>query len=268
MIELRTLGAVDLRDADGAECRTVLAQPKRVALLVYLAVAQPRGFQRRDVLLPLFWPELDQQHARGALRKAVHGVRHDLRPDTLLGRGDEELGVSAAALWCDTVAFERAIATHGFADALDLYRGEFLTGFFIGGAPDFEHWVERERSRLRAEAAQAAWALAEQAAGAHEAVAVVTWARRAMTFSPSDEGALRRLVTLCYRVGDRAAALGAYAEFAARLLADFGVRPSAETRDLIEAVKMSRAMSSPPTLDRRHLDQPPERTPRKRERPS
>jgi DNA-binding SARP family transcriptional activator len=240
MIELRTLGVVDLRDAHGAECRTVLAQPKRVALLVYLAVAQPRGFQRRDVLLALFWPELDQQHARGALRKAVYSVRHDLGPGTLLGRGDEELGVSEGALWCDTVAFERAIATHGFADALDLYRGEFLTGFFIGGAPDFERWVEQERSRLRAEAARAAWALAEQAASEHEPVGAVTWARRALTFSPSDEGAVRRLVTLCYRVGDRAAALHAYAEFEARLLAEYGVRPSAETRELIEAVRMSR----------------------------
>lgn len=251
MIELRTLGAVDLRDAHGAECRAVLAQPKRVALLVYLAVAQPHGFQRRDVLLPLFWPELDQQHARGALRKAVHGVRHDLGLDTLLGRGDEELGVPEAALWCDAVAFERAIATHGFTDAMDLYRGEFLTGFFIGGAPEFERWVELERTRLRAEAARAAWALAEQAASEHEAVGVVSWARRALAFAPSDEGALRRLVTLCYRVGDRAAALAAYAEFATRLWAEYGVRPSAETRELIEAVKMSRAMPPPPTYGSR-----------------
>src|SRR2546425_2770560 len=85
MIELRTLGAVDLRDGDGREVRTVVAQPKRLALLVYLAVARPRGFHRRDTLLALFWPELDQERGRAALRKAAHVVRQGLGP----GRSEE-----------------------------------------------------------------------------------------------------------------------------------------------------------------------------------
>jgi DNA-binding SARP family transcriptional activator len=54
MIRLRTLGALDLRDADGQELRGVLAQPKRAALLAYLALATPRGYHRRDTLLALF----------------------------------------------------------------------------------------------------------------------------------------------------------------------------------------------------------------------
>ena len=239
MIELRTLGAVDLRGPDGRELRTVLAQPKRVALLVYLAVARPHGFQRRDVLLALFWPELDQQRARGALRKAVHVVRRGLGPDTLVGRGDEEVGLADAVLRCDAVAFEQAVAEQRFGDALELYGGDFLEGFFISGAPEFERWVDRERSRLREQAASAAWALAERAALAEQDVFVVKWARRALSFTPTDEGALRRLITLFYRMGDRAAALHAYNEFSARLLEEFGVRPSAETRKLVEAVKAS-----------------------------
>ena len=35
-------------------------------------------------------------------------------------------------------------------------------------------------------------------------------------------------------------------EFSARLLAEYGVRPSAETRDLIEAVKLSREIRFTP----------------------
>src|SRR2546425_9525676 len=89
MIELRTLGVVDLRDRDGRELRAVLAQPKRLALLVYLAVARPRGFHRRDTLLALFWPELEQGRARAALRKAVLVVRQGLDP---AGRGGREGG--------------------------------------------------------------------------------------------------------------------------------------------------------------------------------
>src|ERR687888_466183 len=108
MIELVTLGVVDLRDRDGREVRAVLAQPKRLALLVYLAVAQPCGFHRRDTLLGLFWPELDEGRARAALRKAVLVLRRGLGAGALVGRGDEELGLGGGAVACDAVAFQQA----------------------------------------------------------------------------------------------------------------------------------------------------------------
>lgn len=239
MIELRTLGAVDLRDGEGREVGSVLAQPKRLALLVYLAVARPGDFHRRDTLLGLFWPELDQARARAALRKAVLFLRRGLGAGALLGRGDEELGLAAALVACDAVAFERAVVEGRFGDALDLYRGDLLDGFFVAGAPEFERWVERERPRLRERAAGAAWALAEAAATTTREDLVVRWGRRALEFTPTDESALRRLVRLFYRMGDRAAALRAYNDFATRLLDECGVRPSAETRRLVELMRQS-----------------------------
>ena len=69
MVEFRVLGALNLLGAGGHELKSVLAQPKRVALLAYLATATPRRLHRRDSLLALFWPELDQEHARAALRQ-------------------------------------------------------------------------------------------------------------------------------------------------------------------------------------------------------
>ena len=44
MIELRALGTLALRDSSGEDLHSVLAQPKRVALLAYLAIARPSGF--------------------------------------------------------------------------------------------------------------------------------------------------------------------------------------------------------------------------------
>jgi len=239
MIELRALGSVDLRDGAGRDVQAVLAQPKRLALLAYLAVARPRGFHRRDVLLALFWPELNQQRARAALRKAVHVVRRQLGAEVLVGRGDEDLGLADGAVWCDAVAFEHVLTAQRFDEALELYRGDLFDGFFVSGAPEFERWVDRERSRLRELAAGAAWALAELLGEDGQDAAVVKWVRRAMEFTPMDEGALRRLIVLFYHMGDRAAALHAYNEFAGRLMREYGVRPCAETRKLMETVKAS-----------------------------
>jgi hypothetical protein len=41
------------------------------------------------------------------------------------------------------------------ARALELYQGDLLEGFFVAAAPEYEHWLERERSRLRSQAARA-----------------------------------------------------------------------------------------------------------------
>src|SRR6266700_2976656 len=71
MIRLRTLGAVDLKDSEGRELRPLLTQPKRLALLTYLALAGSSGFRRRDTVVALFWPELDEEHARGSLPEAL-----------------------------------------------------------------------------------------------------------------------------------------------------------------------------------------------------
>jgi serine/threonine-protein kinase len=71
MLQLRTLGAIDLRKSSGDVVRAVLAQPKRLALLVYLATAKPSGFHQKDTLRALFWPDADDHHARHALNRAL-----------------------------------------------------------------------------------------------------------------------------------------------------------------------------------------------------
>src|SRR5256884_159559 len=90
VIELRLFGGLDLRRSDGRELDSILTQPKRVALLAFLATATSYRLHRRDTLLGLFWPELDQEHARAALRQALHGLRQGLGADVLTSRGDEE----------------------------------------------------------------------------------------------------------------------------------------------------------------------------------
>ncbi len=93
MIKLQTLGGLGLHDARGRELRSILAASKPAALLTYLAVATPRGFHRRDTLLALFWPELDQEHARGALRQALRVIRSSMTASALLSEGDDAIAL-------------------------------------------------------------------------------------------------------------------------------------------------------------------------------
>src|SRR5512138_2535375 len=99
-IRLRTLGRLDIEAANGTEIRALLLQPKRVALLTYMAIVRPGGFHRRDTLLALFWPDLDDPHARGALSQALTRLRHDVGPDVLLNRGPDEIGLNTERISC------------------------------------------------------------------------------------------------------------------------------------------------------------------------
>jgi len=260
MIELRMLGRLSLTGADGREVRGLLGQPRRLALLAYLAAASPQGFHRRDTLLALFWPELDQEHARAALRQALHVVRDALGGDAVTSRGDEEIGLDFAQVSCDVAAFERALRIGQLEEALDLYRGALLEGFFISDAPEFERWLETERARLQQAAAGGARALAERYESDNDLTRAVRWTRRSIELAPSDEGLVRRLIALLDRQGDRAGALEAYEAFARRVAAEYDAEPAAETRALVAAVRARRRAepaAASPEVDSRPHQWPP-----------
>src|SRR5881628_1475156 len=245
VIELRLFGGLDLRRSDGRELDSILTQPKRVALLAFLATATPYRLHRRDTLLGLFWPELDQEHARAALRQALHGLRQGLGADVLTSRGDEEVSVDEQRLSCDVRAFHQALEAEDWTRALELFRGGLLEGFFLSDTPEFERWLEEERGHLRDRACQAAWTLAQRARVEGDAALAAQWARRAASLLPDDEEMVRRLIAFLDEMGDRVGAMRVYEEFAGRAASEYQVDPAVETKALIALVR-SREAASPP----------------------
>ncbi|MEO7023153.1 MAG: hypothetical protein ABI130_02810, partial [Leifsonia sp.] len=150
MLRFRTLGRFELVDGDPPASHAVSAQPKRLALLAYLALATPRGPQRRDTLLGLFWPELTDEEARRALRQALHSLRQLLGPSAILSLDHDRIALAASALWCDALEVERLLGMGAWADALAIYDGDFLAGIFIAdSSPDLEQWTSMVRDQLR-----------------------------------------------------------------------------------------------------------------------
>ena len=236
MIRLRTLGSVDLRAANGAQIQSVLRQPKRLAVLIYLAANGP-VFHRRDRLLALFWPESDEERARGALAQQIFQLRQALGRDVILNRGDDEIGLAEGVVWCDAAAFCAAMKAGRLAEALDLYSGELLPGFLIDDAPDFDRWVEDERDHLRNQAVSACLRLCEEAERDGDLQAALDLARRAVTIQPFSEPSHQRVIQLLDRAGDRAAALRAFEDLRALLREELDTEPSAETLELHRTVR-------------------------------
>ena len=238
MSELVTLGRVRLV-ADGTDSTSATAQPKRIALLTYLLMAAGRTPVRRDVLLALFWPEFGDDEGRRALRQALHYLRRVIGDDVFETSGDE-LKVRDGAVACDAIEFDRLIDADQPAEALELYRGDFFTGFHVDDvSADYEEWVDRTRARLRRRASTAAWTAADELANAGNRERAVELAERACMLEPDQESGWRRLMTLQARIGDRTGALRTYDELEKRFDREFGAKPSAESTALADRIRNS-----------------------------
>jgi TolB-like protein/Tfp pilus assembly protein PilF len=236
MIELKLLGGVAIDAPDDPGASVLAGQPKRLALLAYLTLALPRGFWRRDHLLPLLWPELGQQRARAALRKTIHHLRNVLPEGAIEARGAEELRIAPGVVSSDVVRFEALVDRGSESDALALYSGDLMPGFHLSGCPDFVRWLDGERARLRRRAARATWLAAESALS--EGQDVLPLVRRALSLNPLDETGVRRAMRFLADNGDTGGAISTYEAYASHLKADHGAVPGAETVALLREVTL------------------------------
>jgi len=234
MIKFSTLGILDLLDrTDGHQILSVLAQPKRVGFLTYLAIAAPRGLHQRDTLLGIFWPDSTDKRARNALNQTVFVLRRALGQKLFVKNGEAGIGLDPDRLQCDVWDFEAALERGETEEALDLYKGNFLDGFFLPGCLEFERWVDSERSRLRDLATGAVLSLSKEMEAAGNPVGAVGWLRRAREWAVYDEFVLCRLVEFLLALGDRSGAVREYEAFARRISVDLGLEPSKEAQDLL-----------------------------------
>ncbi|HZD03466.1 MAG TPA: BTAD domain-containing putative transcriptional regulator [Longimicrobiales bacterium] len=239
--KLRLLGGVELRDPEGVSVESLIRQPKRLTLLAHLALGSGDGFMRRDAIMALFWPDLDAERARHALRQSLYFLRRKLDDGVIETRGTEELRVDRDRLWCDVAVFEDALAADRLKDAQALYRGDLMDGLYAPDvSPQLEQIFEARRQRLRERAAAAAWELAERATAHGDPIEVHHWGRRAVELSPEVESAYRRLIQLLDWIGDGAAAVEVHKNLEERLESDLGIEPSPETTRLIQEVRQRR----------------------------
>ena len=234
---LYLLGGVDLRGIPNEDATRLLTQSKVVGMMACLALAPAGSFMRRDRLVGMLWPELDQAHARNALRKALHLARSVLGEATVVSRGDEELAFAPDTVWCDAMDLRLSIEKGRLQRALDLYQGDLMPGFHLAECHDFDSWLEGQRASLLEEVVAACWALAKDLEKGSRLTDAGNLAKNAARLAWSNERVLRRSIEMLIRLGDRAGALRTYEEFARRLKKELDAEPSLETQKLIESIR-------------------------------
>ena len=240
---LHLLGGLQITRADTP--MTNFISNKVPALLVYLAVTHRA--HSRDKLAALLWGEMSDADAKNNLRQALTNLRKIADENLTITRDLIEFTGNCIL---DSSKFESDIKTASslelepasviLTDSLRLYRGDFLEGFFIRDAPDFEDWILAERARLREIALQALHTLIQFHTSRGNYPEAKTYASRLLAFDPWREEAHRQLMLLQARTGQFSASLSQY-ELCKKILdKELGVQPSLETTALYERIRAAR----------------------------
>ena len=223
-VELRLLGGFELLSSD----RTAIELPTRKSRLLLAFLASPPGQSHsREKLASLFWPDTQEEQARGSLRYALTALRNALAP-LAIDTGRDEIALSPGRLRIDIDLLARAANGTAAAGALDaglIYRGEFLDGYSLDNQ-DFVDWLLFERTRCR-NLAQAAF---EQAICALEQTGrpadAISLAQRLVALDPLREQSHRVLMTTYATAGERSKALEQYQSLKDLLKKELAVAPS------------------------------------------
>jgi DNA-binding SARP family transcriptional activator len=204
MLRLKTFGGLAVRNEHGPLYGAAVRR-RPLALLALVAGAGSDGVSR-DKVVAYLWPESDTAHARNSLKQTLFALRHGL-PGSLFDPGGTTLRLDPHAVAVDRWEFDRALEGGALRDAVELYKGPFLDGFYLERGLAFEHWVEAERRRLanRYQGALERLAACAEAAGDREAA--VGWWQRLAEHDPFSCRIALGLMEALVAVGDRASAL-------------------------------------------------------------
>ena len=238
MILCRTLGPIEL-SVDGGPAPPELLWRKHLALLIYLARSPRRG-RSREHLIGLLWGDRNEAAARHSLSEALRAIRHHAGEGSVEATvGQVRLGPASVQL--DVDRLEELAAAGDWAAAAELVSGEFLEGFALAEASEFEDWLAAERELWGRRGVEVLVSCAEAHAQVGKVEEAFGFAGRALGLQPTSESAFRCALRCRSLAGDRAGALALFERFHSRLAEEVGVEPSEETRLLVERVRRERA---------------------------
>lgn len=228
---------------------------KTLALLIYLATEG--GLHTRETITTLFWPDSDPRRARATMRRTLSYLRDGLggeqhltiEGDTLGFNSksdfDLDLNILHAAWNLARVAPPPTAAQDDphppmrvqLQDAIALYRGDFLAGFSLTDAPEFDDWVSLQREVWHRKLDVVFDRLSQVQSEGGDIENALETTSRWVAHHALNEAAHRRLMQLHFAAGDRAAALQAYTTCQTILAKELDARPAPETEALAERIR-------------------------------
>lgn len=150
VFRLHVLGPPQLVDRQGRSILSVLAHPRRIALLTYLALATEDGLEDRTRLVSIFWPDGDVRDSFTHLDRTLHGLRRSLTRSSVRGDENGRVGICRERVVTDVDLLYDALEGGDTARGTKLVRGPLLGSVDLPYLPEFMAWLEEQRASLDA----------------------------------------------------------------------------------------------------------------------
>lgn len=219
-------------------------------LLGYLLLYRHHPYPR-ETLAGLLWGETSAAQAKKCMRQTLWQLQAALA--TQDGRDDERLVFSApdwiqlnanANVWLDVAEFESIFdgvkgqrgeefnleTVQLVRSGVMLYQGDLLEGWY-------QDWCIFERERLQNMYLAMLDKLMAYCEAHHEFDTALDYGGQILRYDRAHERTHRRLMSLYYQAGDRAAALRQYQRCTSILEDELGVQPSRSTITLLEHIQ-------------------------------
>jgi ABC-type oligopeptide transport system substrate-binding subunit/DNA-binding SARP family transcriptional activator len=229
---------------------------KGQALLFYLlaeSLDNPCASRSREFLMELLWPGLPLKSAQESLRQVVYQLRKHFSgsdykgPDILISDRHMVALNPKFAYELDADRFTRLqIAPSGenqdaekkrLLEAASLYRGDFLSDFFLPDSAAFETWVETKRENFRRMALSVFNRLGEINLKVGNFKEVEAYAYRQVELDRFNEDGQRQLLLSLAGQGDQARIFASYAKYRNLLMSELGLEPGIELSSLLEQIR-------------------------------
>ncbi|MBC7869890.1 MAG: hypothetical protein H7Y09_03555, partial [Chitinophagaceae bacterium] len=228
---------------------------KATALLAYLVITrQPHS---RETLSALFWGDYDHSRAYAYLRNTLWTLNKALGEDWALIEGETVAFNPEAGIEDDVSQFVALLASakevdlqsnndlacaacDGLTRAVALVRGDFMAGFTLKDAPEFEEWRFLQAEAFKQQLTTALERLCALHTGLGEYEQAITVARRWLALDTLREEPHQQLMRLYAWSGNHAAALRQYKEVTRILELELHIQPDAETTALYEMIQSRR----------------------------
>jgi len=235
----------------------VISIPRRkvASLLIYLAVTAKA--HSREVLINLLFPKQSRQRARADFRNTLSVLKNSIGENRLVVDSSTIYLKTENDLWVDVHEFRTLIAEEplktlpperqmqALTDAVRLYRGDFLSGFYLRDSVGFDEWQFLEQEGLRKDYASALQQLVMLLEDQEDFDKAIIYGRRWLALDPLEEAAHRELIRMYAASGNRTLALRQYEKCREILEKELGEDPEEETEELAGAIRSHSKILNP-----------------------
>lgn len=120
--------------------KVIFPYKKAEALLYYLAVEKHVS---REQAATLLWEDADEENSRKNLRHAIYMLKKTFGFEIVISEQHFNLGLSPE------ICLITDIDNFAEQDDTSLYKGDFLSGFFVKNSESYEEWMEHWRDYYR-----------------------------------------------------------------------------------------------------------------------